>query len=59
MTWIVSRIHKRVRNAQMAKDKSFAGKDEEYANRADLASQGSTYASRNHLTNSPLFDDGF
>jgi len=54
MTWIISRIHKRVRTTQMARDKSVAGKDKEYINRADLESQGSTYASRNHLTNSPI-----
>ena len=32
------------------------GEEKDFANRRDLESQGSTYASRNHFTNSPLHD---
>lgn len=50
MTWIVSRIHKRIRKGQMDGNR-YTGKDNERV----LESQGSTY-SRNHFTNSPLHD---
>ena len=44
MTWIISRIHKRVRKNQMDKDMSWKGKDKEFVDGRDLESQGSTFA---------------
>jgi len=53
MTWNISRIHKFVRKQQMGRINE---PEKEFANRRDMESQGSTYASRNHFTNSPLHD---
>lgn len=56
MTWIISRIHKRVRKNQMEKDMSWKGKEKEFVDGRDLESQGSTYVQRNLFTNTPLHE---
>lgn len=56
MTWIISRIHKRVRKSQMDRDMSWKGKEKEFVDERELESQGSTYVSRNQFPNTPLHD---
>jgi hypothetical protein len=52
MTWIVSRIHKRVRKAQMERWR--VGKEDQALTNRTLESQGSNYG--NQFPNSPLHE---